>query len=92
MPVRIRSAAEIEHLAFTESESEGFRFAIPEQFEGHLIVRRFLLQQLLELFLIEKALYELRYEINMRPDWVGVPLRGLMTLVQTRAVDTGDAG
>jgi maltose alpha-D-glucosyltransferase/alpha-amylase len=49
-------------------------------------------QQLLELFLIEKALYELRYEINMRPDWVGVPLHGLMALVQTRAVDAGDAG
>jgi maltose alpha-D-glucosyltransferase/alpha-amylase len=49
-------------------------------------------QQLLELFLIEKALYELRYEINMRPDWVGVPLRGLLALVQTRAVDAGDAG
>jgi maltose alpha-D-glucosyltransferase/alpha-amylase len=49
-------------------------------------------QELLELFLIEKALYELRYEINMRPDWVGVPLRGLLALVQTRAVNTADAG
>jgi len=49
-------------------------------------------QELLELFLIEKALYELRYEINMRPDWVGVPLRGLLALVQTRAVNTTDAG
>jgi maltose alpha-D-glucosyltransferase/alpha-amylase len=49
-------------------------------------------QQLLELFLIEKALYELRYEINMRPDWVGVPLRGLLALVSERAVDTADAG
>jgi len=48
-------------------------------------------QELLELFLIDKALYELRYEINMRPDWVGVPLRGLLALVQTRAVNTADA-
>ena len=49
-------------------------------------------QKLLELFLIEKALYELRYEINMRPDWVGVPLHGLMALVRTRLVDAGDVG
>jgi len=49
-------------------------------------------QELLELFLIEKALYELRYEINMRPDWVGVPLRGLLALVQTRAVGAEDVG
>jgi maltose alpha-D-glucosyltransferase / alpha-amylase len=49
-------------------------------------------QQLLELFLIEKALYEVRYEINMRPNWVGVPLRGLMALVRTRVVDAGDVG
>src|SRR5262249_46125096 len=38
-------------------------------------------QELLELFLIEKALYELRYEINMRPDWVGVPLPGFLDLL-----------
>ena len=30
----------------------------------------------LALFEIEKALYELRYELNNRPDWVGVPLAG----------------
>jgi len=32
---------------------------------------------LLDLFEIEKALYELRYELGNRPDWVGVPLAGL---------------
>ncbi len=36
----------------------------------------------LELFLIEKALYELRYEIANRPDWVEIPLRGLLEIVQ----------
>jgi maltose alpha-D-glucosyltransferase/alpha-amylase len=35
---------------------------------------------LLDLFLLEKALYELRYEIANRPDWVGIPLRGLLEL------------
>ena len=35
---------------------------------------------LLELFLIEKAFYELRYELSHRPDWVHVPLGGLTAL------------
>ena len=29
-------------------------------------------------FVIEKALYELRYELDNRPDWVEIPLRGLL--------------
>jgi predicted trehalose synthase len=35
---------------------------------------------LLNLFLIDKALYELKYELNNRPDWVRIPLRGLAEL------------
>jgi len=31
--------------------------------------------------LLEKALYELRYELNLRPDWVRIPLRGILDLV-----------
>ena len=38
-------------------------------------------QQLLDLFLIEKVLYELRYEINNRPDWVKIPLAGLTAVL-----------
>ncbi len=38
---------------------------------------------LLALFEIEKALYELRYELNNRADWVAVPLHGLLDLLQT---------
>jgi maltose alpha-D-glucosyltransferase/alpha-amylase len=36
---------------------------------------------LLDLFLIDKALYELNYELNNRPDWVRIPLRGLTDLI-----------
>ena len=35
---------------------------------------------LLALFELEKALYELRYEMDNRPDWVGVPLAGIVGL------------
>lgn len=36
---------------------------------------------LLDLFLIDKALYELNYELNNRPDWLRIPLRGLADLL-----------
>ncbi len=32
---------------------------------------------LLRVFLMEKAIYELGYELNGRPDWVIIPLRGI---------------
>lgn len=35
-------------------------------------------QALLDFFVMEKAIYELHYELNNRPDWVEIPLRGLM--------------
>jgi maltose alpha-D-glucosyltransferase/alpha-amylase len=35
---------------------------------------------LLELFELEKALYELRYEVNNRPGWVRIPLQGILAL------------
>ena len=35
---------------------------------------------LIDLFELEKALYELRYEMDNRPDWVGVPLAGIARL------------
>jgi maltose alpha-D-glucosyltransferase/alpha-amylase len=37
-------------------------------------------QELLELFELEKALYELRYELHNRPGWVGIPLTGILAL------------
>jgi maltose alpha-D-glucosyltransferase/alpha-amylase len=39
---------------------------------------------MLELFELEKALYELRYELSNRPDWVGVPLAGLLAMAANR--------
>ena len=36
--------------------------------------------ELLRLFLLEKALYEILYELNNRPGWLDVPLRGLLAL------------
>ena len=35
---------------------------------------------LLHAYLMEKALYELLYELNHRPDWVRIPLHGILNL------------
>jgi trehalose synthase-fused probable maltokinase len=35
---------------------------------------------LLDVFLLQKALYEVAYELNNRPDWVYIPLRGILSL------------
>ncbi len=33
-------------------------------------------------FLLDKAMYELTYELNHRPDWVHIPLAGIVELIQ----------
>ena len=47
-------------------------------------------QALLDLFLIQKAAYEVGYEMAMRPDWIDIPLRGLLALADPDAgIGTG---
>lgn len=41
------------------------------------------LSALLDTYLMEKAIYELEYELNNRPDWVMLPLRGLLQLLDS---------
>ncbi len=39
---------------------------------------------LLEFYLLDKAIYELRYELDNRPEWVGIPIAGLLELLEPR--------
>jgi maltose alpha-D-glucosyltransferase/alpha-amylase len=39
---------------------------------------------LLEALLLEKAVYEIGYELKNRPDWIGIPLRGVVQLLGGR--------
>jgi maltose alpha-D-glucosyltransferase/alpha-amylase len=41
------------------------------------------LQILLDAFCLEKAVYELAYELNNRPEWVRIPLQGILQLLET---------
>jgi maltose alpha-D-glucosyltransferase/alpha-amylase len=38
-------------------------------------------ERLLRAFLLSKAMYELLYELNNRPDWVMIPLRGIVQIL-----------
>jgi predicted trehalose synthase len=44
-------------------------------------------EKLQAIFELEKAVYELRYELNNRPDWVPIPVAGIARLLQE---DTDD--
>ena len=41
--------------------------------------------KLLSVFELEKAVYELRYELNNRPDWVPIPVAGIVRLLDAEA-------
>jgi trehalose synthase-fused probable maltokinase len=43
------------------------------------------IERLLAVFELEKAVYELRYELDNRPDWVGIPVAGILRLIERAA-------
>ncbi|WP_309085201.1 maltose alpha-D-glucosyltransferase [Chelativorans sp.] len=47
---------------------------LPQEREGR--------EALLELFLLQKGFYEINYELSNRPDWVGIPLQGVLDLME----------
>lgn len=55
-------------------ETSGNAAFIPQSPEERRLV--------LDAFLLHKALYEVAYELNNRPDWVRIPLRGILGLIQ----------
>jgi len=41
------------------------------------------LSKLLSVLVLEKAVYEVDYELNNRPDWLRIPLRGVIQEINT---------
>jgi predicted trehalose synthase len=39
-------------------------------------------QRLLTIFELEKAVYELRYELNNRPEWIGIPVAAISRMLE----------
>jgi maltose alpha-D-glucosyltransferase/alpha-amylase len=46
------------------------------------------LARLLDAYLMDKALYELSYELGSRPAWVRIPLLGIFSLIQNWQLDS----
>jgi maltose alpha-D-glucosyltransferase / alpha-amylase len=42
---------------------------------------------LMTTFMLEKAIYELNYELNNRPDWVIIPLRGIKSVMRKEELE-----
>ncbi|WP_449257731.1 maltose alpha-D-glucosyltransferase [Chlorobium limicola] len=40
-------------------------------------------EHLLRGYLMNKAVYELNYELNNRPDWAAIPMRGILKLIES---------
>jgi maltokinase len=40
------------------------------------------IDRLVRVFELEKAVYELRYELNNRPDWVKIPVAGILRMLE----------
>ena len=38
--------------------------------------------RLLAVFELEKAVYELRYELDNRPEWVSIPVAGILRMLE----------
>jgi maltose alpha-D-glucosyltransferase/alpha-amylase len=47
---------------------------LPKNREGQRI--------LLDSYLLDKAVYEINYELNNRPDWAGLPLQGILQVLE----------
>ena len=57
---------------------EGYRDTV----DATLVPSGASMDKLLRVFELEKAVYELRYELNNRPDWVGIPVAGIARMLE----------
>src|SRR6476469_3532000 len=61
---------------------EEFLAGYRETIEPTLVPSGSSMDKLLAVFELEKAVYELRYELNNRPDWVKIPVAGILRMLE----------
>jgi len=76
-----------EHIALAQWQSQAARGFIKSYFAAAQGLRslpsdKAEAKALLDFFLLEKALYEVNYEAANRPDWITIPLQGVMALLR----------
>ncbi len=76
---RLRQAATAWYLAAAAAFLRGYLHGVGEA--NVLPAAREERVALLDFYLLEKAIYELSYELNNRPDWIEVPLAGIVDLL-----------
>jgi maltokinase len=57
---------------------EGYRSTV----DRSLVPTGTAMDKLLRVFELEKAVYELRYELNNRPDWLRIPVTGIVRMLE----------
>jgi trehalose synthase-fused probable maltokinase len=85
------SAAEIEHGAqppegWEARARDAFLLGYLDEVDSALIPSGSSLERLLAVFELEKAVYELRYELDNRPTWVPIPVAGIARILERAAV------
>jgi maltokinase len=74
-PVRLQKAADRWYKLITDAYLDAYIQTMGNITD--LFGSRTELNFLLQLHLLEKAVYELGYELNGRPDWIRIPLKGI---------------
>jgi trehalose synthase-fused probable maltokinase len=64
-----------------ERARDGFLQGYRATVDRSLVPSGAAMDKLLKVFELEKAVYELRYELNNRPDWVRIPVLGLARML-----------
>jgi maltokinase len=85
------NAAEIEHAVeppdgWEQRARDAFLLGYLSKVDSTLLPSGSALERLLAVFELEKAVYELRYELDNRPGWVRIPVLGIARLLERAAV------
>jgi len=78
-PLRLQKAADRWYKLITDAYVESYLQTMGDI--KHIFGGRTEMNFILQLHLLEKSVYELGYELNGRPDWIRIPLKGIQQVL-----------